>query len=57
MLLIARKPSESIVVRYGDDTLIIKLDSVTRGRVRLLFDGPKTFEVHREEKIESKEAA
>ena len=57
MLLIARKPSESIVVRYGDDTLIIKLDSVTRGRVRLLFDGPKTFDVRRKEVTESKEAA
>lgn len=57
MLLISRKPTESIVVKCGDETLIIKLESVTRGRVRLSFDGPKVFEVHRKEVIESKEAA
>ena len=52
MLRLERKPGEKIIVIYGDEKLTIDFNFVSRHRISLCFDGPKSFRVVREEVLD-----
>ena len=49
MLVLSRKPNESIVIR---DDIVITVIDVRGDKVRLGFDAPKDVPIHREEVYE-----
>ena len=46
MLVLSRKPSESIVIR---DDIVVTIIEIRGDKVRLGFDAPKDVPVHRQE--------
>lgn len=52
MLIITRKPEESIVILFGEKEVRVTIDSVRRNRVRVVVDGPRDVFVAREELYE-----
>ena len=50
MLVLSRKPNESIVIR---DDIVITVIDVRGDKVRLGFDAPKDVPVHRQEVYEA----
>ncbi len=49
MLVLTREPSQEIVVEHAGELLRLVVTTCRRGRVRLGFEGPRSFEVHRSE--------
>jgi len=50
MLALTRKPQERAVVRTpAGEVLVVTIARVDRNKVRILFDGPMSFEIDREE--------
>jgi carbon storage regulator len=49
MLVLTRKKGEQIVIRLGEETVIVRIADVTRDRVRLGVIAPRSVAVHREE--------
>lgn len=49
MLVLSRKRSEQLVIRLGDETVVVRVVDVGRDRVRLGIIAPQSVAVHREE--------
>ncbi|HZZ79913.1 MAG TPA: carbon storage regulator [Gemmataceae bacterium] len=49
MLILSRKKDEQLIVRLGDQTVVIRVLSVMRERVRIGITAPREVAVHREE--------
>ncbi len=49
MLVLSRKKDEQLIVKLGDQTVVIRILSVTRERVRIGITAPRDVAVHREE--------
>lgn len=56
MLVLERKPGESIVIKNGDDVIEIKIDKYNKGSVKLVFDAPLNYVILRKE-LTDKESA
>lgn len=49
MLVLSRKRDEQLVIRLGEQTVLVRILAVTRDRVRLGITADRSVEVHREE--------
>jgi carbon storage regulator len=49
MLVLSRKKDEQLIVKLGDQTVVIRILSVMRERVRIGITAPREVAVHREE--------
>jgi carbon storage regulator len=49
MLVLSRKRDEQLVVRLGEETVVVRVLEVARDRVRLGIIAPRSVAVHREE--------
>ena len=49
MLVLSRKKDEQIVIKLGDQTVVVRILSVVRDRVRVGIVAPPEVAVHREE--------
>jgi len=49
MLVLSRKKDEQLIVQLGDQTVVIRILSVMRERVRIGITAPRDVAVHREE--------
>lgn len=49
MLTLERKAGEKIVITHGNETLELTVTILSKGKVKLNFDGPETFEIWRDE--------
>jgi carbon storage regulator len=49
MLVLSRKRGEQLVIRLGDETVVLRIVEVARDRVRLGIIAPRSVAVHREE--------
>jgi len=49
MLVLTRKQHEQLVIRLGDQIVMVRVLSVARDRVRLGITADRSVEVHREE--------
>lgn len=49
MLVLSRKKDEQLIVRLGDQTVVIRVLGVMRDRVRIGIIAPREVAVHREE--------
>lgn len=49
MLVLSRKPDESIIVRHHGETLIVTLINVRGDKAKLGFSGPKSFDIRRDD--------
>jgi carbon storage regulator len=49
MLVLTRKKNEQLVIRLGDETVLVRILDVARDRVRIGITAPKSVAVHREE--------
>jgi carbon storage regulator CsrA len=49
MLVLSRKKDEQLVIRLGEQTVLVRVLAVTRDRVRIGVIADRTVEVHREE--------
>lgn len=50
MLALSRRNGESIIIEHGGE--IIKFTIMGAAKVRIAFDAPKSFRIHREEVFE-----
>ena len=53
MLTLNRKEGQIISITHGDETLDVYVTLIQGNNVKLSFDGPQSFEILREEIIES----
>jgi carbon storage regulator len=49
VLVLSRKKSEQLVIRLGDETVVIRVADIGRDRVRIGIIAPQSVQVHREE--------
>ena len=49
MLVLSRKKDEQLVIRLGEQTVVIRVLDVARDRVRIGIIAPRSVAVHREE--------
>lgn len=49
MLVLSRKKSEQLVIKLGDETVVLRILDVVRDRVRVGIIAPQSVAVHREE--------
>jgi carbon storage regulator CsrA len=49
MLVLSRKKDEQLVIRLGEQTVLVRILAVTRDRVRIGVVADRAVEVHREE--------
>lgn len=49
MLVLSRKKNQQLVLRMGDETVVLRVLEVTRDRVRVGIIAPPSVAVHREE--------
>lgn len=49
MLVLSRKKTEQIVIRLGEQTVVLRVVDIGRDRVRLGIIAPQEVTVHREE--------
>jgi carbon storage regulator len=49
MLVLSRKTDEQLIIKLGDDTVVVRILNVGSDRVRLGIVAPRHVAVHREE--------
>ena len=49
MLVLSRKKNEQLVIRLGEETVVVRVLDVARDRVRIGIIAPQSVAVHREE--------
>jgi carbon storage regulator len=49
MLVLSRKNDEQLIIRLGDQTVVVRILAVMRDRVRIGIIAPREVAVHREE--------
>ena len=49
MLVLSRKTNEQLIIRIGDETVVVRVLGVMPNRVRLGITAPLSVSVHREE--------
>ena len=49
MLVLSRKKNEQLVIRLGNETVVVRVLDVARDRVRIGIIAPQSVAVHREE--------
>jgi carbon storage regulator len=49
MLVLTRRKSEQLVIKLGDETVLVRVLDVSRDRIRLGIVAPREVAVHREE--------
>lgn len=49
MLILSRRPGESIVIGTGENKIVVKLLDAKGGQLKLGIDAPGTISIHREE--------
>ena len=49
MLVLSRKRNEQLVIRMGEQTVVVRVLALTRDRVRIGISAPLSVTVHREE--------
>ena len=49
MLVLTRKKDEQLIMRLGDETVVVRILGVMRDRVRIGVIAPQSVSVHREE--------
>ena len=49
MLVLSRKKNEQLVIRLGEETVVLRILEVMRDRVRVGIIAPQSVAVHREE--------
>lgn len=49
MLVLTRKHGQSVVVKFGDRTVVLTVGETRDGRTKLLFDAPKDVAINRYE--------
>lgn len=49
MLILSRRPNESLVITCGDTEIVVTVLGVKGNQVRIAVDAPKDVIVHREE--------
>lgn len=49
MLVLSRRPTEQIIVRLGDQVLVVSVVEIEGNKVRLGFDADPSIEVNRKE--------
>lgn len=49
MLVLSRKPDESVIVRHNGETLIVTLVNVRGDKAKIGFSGPKSFDIRRDD--------
>ena len=55
MLVLTRKPEEEIVIRMGNEIIIIRILKIQGGKVSLGIEADKKWEILRQELIEPKQ--
>lgn len=53
MLVVTRKVGESLVIRVGKDTVLVSVEAVHGGNVRIGLDAPSHVQILRNELIQS----
>lgn len=43
ILTITEGHDDTITISHGDESCVIKLDHMVKGKARMILDGPKTF--------------
>lgn len=55
MLILERKPGESVVIEKGDDKIEVTLTKDDKGRFKLCFDAPTEYKITRKELIDNEQ--
>lgn len=54
MLVVTRKVGETIIIRAGSDTIMISVESIHRGNVRIGLDAPSHVQILRNELVQNR---
>ena len=49
MLVLSRKKNEQLVIRLGEETVLVRVLELAHDRVRIGITAPKSVAIHREE--------